>query len=153
MSKWTRSVCALAAALLVVAAPAAAQDEPSAPYEQHEGAAWEEAFHHLLLYMSDDAASRLILVAYQSLAADLCENIEVDPIKFKPVGDALHPSNWDDLSEADRTEWNSKYLANFGMVIGLLLAEHADNVESFCEEAHSVAVEGGDLVIVKAAAE
>ncbi|CAN0519422.1 unnamed protein product, partial [Scytosiphon promiscuus] len=112
----------------------AANAKEAKPYDGHENAAWEKMQESLLMYMSADVASRLKLIVYHGVASTLCDGVSTDAEKIKKATDDIHPENWDKLSEEEHTKWTNAFLINYGMVFGVMLAEHADNTARFCQD-------------------
>jgi len=110
-----------------------AQTSPASS-AQYEGAAWDAMQEGLLQYFSEDAASKLVYMAYHNVATTLCEGVEVDMAKYRDALLELHPENWSELTEQDRISWNNAFLGNYGMAYGVLLAEHADHRDALCAE-------------------
>ena len=107
-------------------------------FSGYSGAAWAHVYETLAQYMPQNAISRLTLIAYHLTAEEICNGVHTDTAKVGQAVLALRPSNFDELSEAKQTHWNEIFLANLGMVIGVMLAEHAEEADSFCNEVHQL---------------
>jgi len=107
-------------------------------YATRSGAAWAHVYETLSQYMPEDVISRLTLIAYHLTAEEICNGVHTNTAKVGQAVLALRPSNFDELSEAKQTHWNEIFLANLGMVIGVMLAEHAEEADSFCNEVHQL---------------
>jgi len=113
-------------------------DASAEPFAGHESAAWEVAYRLAGEYLSEDAISRLNLVVYHHVAEALCDDVHVDALGTARGIAAAHPENYTDLSEEERRHWDGAMLANFGMLFGVMLSEHADRAGPFCAEVHDV---------------
>ncbi|GGO87007.1 hypothetical protein GCM10011348_39190 [Marinobacterium nitratireducens] len=133
-------------ALLLAGCSTAALDDgdtqqDDAAFAGHEGAAWEVVNETLLRHFSEDAASKLVYLAYHSVAVDLCEDVELDMEKYRDAMLELQPENWGELTDKEHIIWNGAFLGNYGMVFGVLLAEHADHRDALCSEVSSLIAE------------
>ena len=138
MKQWTQTItaAAFAASLLV---PTSVFSQEADPFEGHESAAWEKVQNGLLRYMPVGAASRLQFLVYHSVAETLCSDLKTDKAKTQEATSELHPENWTELSQEERAEWTNAFLVNYGIVFGVMLAEHAEHTEPFCAEARQSA--------------
>ena len=103
-----------------------------------ESAAWTEAYEMLSEYMDAQAVSKMTLVAYHLTAEQLCDDVHTDSNKINEAITAVRPSNYHDLPASSREHWNQAFLGNFGLVMGVMLAEHAGEGEAFCNEVRAV---------------
>ena len=132
MKKLTGIACALAVAFGAGLTGATAQAEDAKPFAGHESVAWQKLYEALHDHMSQEVASRLKLIAYHGVATKLCDGVEMDKAKVTTAMNDLHPENWDELSDEDHAEWNNLTLVSYGMISGVMLAEHADHADEFC---------------------
>jgi hypothetical protein len=134
-------VAALGLGLLPCLSMAATTNESEKAAEQfngYESAAWAAMQKDLAKVIPEHEASELTLVAYHAVAEMLCDNVKMDMEKVKAVVTNLHPTNWDDLNEQDHKQWEHLILVNYGMIVGVMLAEHADNAPPMCEDARAM---------------
>lgn len=133
-----KSVSAALCALVLSTTSAFADEKASDPYHGHESAAWSKLHQGMEESMSTQAASKLKYIAYHKVARVLCDGVSTDTAKIAKAVSALHPNNWDSLSEAARASWTSTFLVHYGSAYGIMLAEHADNAEPFCKEVNDL---------------
>ncbi len=136
MQRRTRQFLAAAALSAGLAVQALAQDEAevTAEIESHAKGAWDQVHAIAEPYMSAQAVSKLQLIAYHLAAEQVCEGVHSDPEKVGAAMLELRPANWDELDEDKQKHWNLALATNFGIVLGVMLAEHADSATPFCAE-------------------
>lgn len=142
----------------VVASPAAqapaGQTESQPEFAHIERAAWDKMQESLLRYFSADGAARMKFMVYHAVAAELCgDDVRMDVAKAAEVVREIHPENWVQLSEQDKATWNTKFIGNYGMVYGIMLAEHTHDIGALCAEAKALAsdAESGSLFVAPSA--
>ncbi len=124
------------AALGLMAGPLQAQEESEVVegFESHAQAAWDHVHAIAAPFMSPDAISKLQLIAYHLAAEQVCDTVHTDPEKVGAAMLALRPANWDELDEEKQKHWNAALATNFGIVLGVMIAEHAGSAVPFCAE-------------------
>lgn len=152
-------VLGVAAVLFVSDRSGALASSPRAPVGQSDGqsefahlelAAWEKMQESLLSYFSEDGAARLKFMVYHAVAAEVCgDDIRMDVAKAAQMVMDIHPENWAQLTEQDKALWNNKFIGNYGMVYGIMLAEHTHDIRTLCSDAAALAAdpEGGSLFV------
>ena len=127
---------------------AAASDEASEgmtePYSEHSLAAWHHVNEILSDFMPVHVASEMSLIAYHLAAEQMCDGVHTDPAKSGAAILELRPTNWDDLSEKAQQHWRDQFLTGFGIVLGVMIAEHAEHLGSFCEEVGTLITTDGN---------
>ncbi len=128
---------------LCLAAPltALAQSVPETPGRME--AAWRAAFDIQGDMLTPAQHVELAALAWHIVAGDLCEDIAVDQEKFAAALGAMKHGDGDDTTEEERRFFRDFVLINLGVAVGIMLAEHADDVPATCEEAHETMKEEG----------
>lgn len=137
----TRTTLALAAALAsaLAATPALAQDTSTPPpVAEFEDAAWKAMNADLATVMPRAEIAGLKLIAWHAVAEMLCDRVAMDMDKVTKATAALHPTNWEELTAEDHKTWEHNLLVNYGMIVGVMLAEHAENPAPVCAEANEL---------------
>ncbi|GAA4766604.1 hypothetical protein GCM10023219_09990 [Stakelama sediminis] len=133
---------AFSAAIPMAAGQTSPQTTPDAKaaeqFNGYEDAAWTAMRADLAKAIPEHEASQLTLIAYHAVAEMLCDGVKMNMPKVTEATLALHPTNWDGLSAADQKQWDHTILVNYGMIVGVMLAEHADNSAPLCEDARSM---------------
>jgi len=137
-----KPIYGLTVAFSLLASTALADDRTPAKeadkFAGHEGKAWSILHDGILEHLSPHAASQLKFMVYHAVAKELCDGVETDPAKLKKAIDAIHPENWDELSEEDHKKWTNAFLVSYGATLGVMLAEHAEHIEPFCKGVNDV---------------
>lgn len=129
------------AAILVLPLSSMALAQEAKTFVGYENAAWEKVYEGLQQNMPIATASRLKFLVYHNVAVTLCDDLKTDAEKVQVATAELHPENWEELSQEDRTQWTNTFLVNYGIIFGVMLAEHAEHAEPFCEEARQTAAD------------
>jgi hypothetical protein len=122
-----------AAGLVIAVAPAVAQGAESG----REDAAWLQAYEMQGNMLTGPQRTALNQLAYHAAAANICEDLVLDRAKFSSGLAALEHADIVSLSDAELEYYQRHLMVNFGVAVGIMLAEHADNAAAFCEDAHA----------------
>lgn len=120
------------------AAQEGAEADTTEPYAEHSIAAWDHVNEILSDFMPPHVASKMSMVAYHLAAEQICDGVHTDPAKSGQAVLDLRPTNWDDLSEKAQQHWRDQFLTGFGIVLGVMIAEHSEHAEPFCNEVSSL---------------
>ncbi len=134
---------ALRIAALAVALPALAQEE-APEVANREAAAW----HVHAALMSDmlppQMQGEFMTLAWHATAANLCADLFLDHERFGTAFARLEHADMASLSSEQHEYFRHHLAVNFGVAVGILLAEHAgtpEEVAAFCEDAVAFALD------------
>ncbi len=122
-----------AASLALAVVPAIAQSSESG----REGAAWLQAYEMQDNVFTGPQRTALNQLAYHAAAANICEGLVLDRAKFSTGLAALEHADIVSLSDDELDYYHRHLLVNFGVAVGIMLAEHADDAAVFCEDARA----------------
>ena len=141
LSKKVRSMMKLTAkstrAVIVLPLVFLAINGAAAEYEGRENEAWAHAGDVIDGTMSEFQKSKLLYLAYHGAADLICEDLAIDRVKFDLELATMQHEQDESLSDEEHAFYHDRVLIHYGLAVGIMLAEHAGEKESFCKEAVS----------------
>lgn len=131
---------ALAALAAVALAPPAAAEDPSEA--SRNAAAWRAAQALQGDMLPGALHAEFMLLAWHAAAANLCAPLMLDHEKFGAAYATLEHSDAASLSEAEHAYFRHHLAVNFGVAVGIMLAQHSrtpEEVAEFCAAAEAFA--------------
>ena len=130
----------LALSLLFSSASVSAEEGESQAqaFAGYEDAAWQAMDEDLSKVLPEHEISALKLIAYHAVAEILCDGVSMDMERVHAATIALHPENWSELTDDEKKTWGNMLLVNYGMIVGVMLSEHAEKPAPMCAEANEM---------------
>ncbi len=113
----------------------AATAQQEQPIHERFDQGWQRAQRMLDGVLTPPQHSELNLIAYSAAAASLCEGFSLDRDKFADGMKQLEHQDLASMSAEEVVYFERHLLFNYGVAVGLFLAEGSSDQTGFCQEA------------------
>jgi len=103
--------------------------------DQRLDEAWKDALEEKEGLLTEKQEAAMNVLAFQSAATRVCDGFEIDPAKFETAFAAAVDPGSLEVTPEDRLHRDNAILVNFGIAVGLFIAEGKAAPEGFCANA------------------
>ena len=139
-----RSLSIITMAVAILAAPFVFAQEPDGP-KNRESEAWLTAYDMQGGVLTGNQQHQLLTLAWHGAVANLCEELQLDHLKFGQAMAAIEHSDAASMSDDEHEFFRQSLMINYGVAVGIMLAEHADDKEATCTDALEFAKDDEDV--------
>lgn len=139
-----RSLSIITMMAAVLAAPLAFAQQSDGP-KNRESEAWLTAYDMQGGVLTGNQQQHLLTLAWHGAVANLCETLQLDHLKFGQAMAVIEHSDAASMSDDEHEFFRQSLMINYGVSVGIMLAEHADDKEAACADALEFAKDEEDV--------